>query len=450
MNAPLPPSSLHPSAPRVAVVGSGIAGLMAAYRLRRHAHVTLLEAAHTFGGHSHTVDVTLPNAQGAVVTHGVDTGFLVMNPRTYPGMLALLDELGVDVAPSEMSFSVQVPQAGPHGHTLEWSGHNLGSVFVQPRNALRPQFWSMLRDILRFNRLATALATAPQAAPALSMPLGQWLQSERFGQPFVQWYLLPMLGCIWSCPTQQMLAFPVATLVHFAHNHNLLQISNRPQWLTVRGGSRRYVERMVATLQDARTNWPVQRITRHADEVRVYGRGKYEVFDYVVLACHSDQALAMLEHPSSQERRVLGAIGYQPNRAVLHTDTSVLPKAQAAWAAWNYHASGPEQSQPRVCLHYLINRLQPLPFAQPVVVSLNPHGPIKAQHVLAELDYAHPIFDQAAIAAQPSVAEIQGLHRTFFAGAWTGYGFHEDGMQSGVRAAQALLQWHAQAIPTLA
>ncbi len=450
MNAPLPPLSLSPERPRVVVVGAGVAGLTAAYQLRHHADVTLLEAAETFGGHSHTVDVTLPDAHGQPVTHGVDTGFLVMNPRTYPGMLALLDELDVAVAPSDMSFSVQVPGAGPRGGVLQWSGHNLRSVFVQPSNLLRPKFWAMLRDILRFNRLATALATAAHAPAEMAMPLGQWLQAKRLGQPFVQWYLLPMLGCIWSCPTRQMLAFPVATLVRFAHNHNLLQISNRPQWLTVRGGSRRYVQRMVAALDDARNHWPVQRVVRDADGVHVHGPRGVEHFDYAVLACHSDQALAMLEQPSAAEREILGAIGYQPNRAVLHTDASVLPKARSAWAAWNYHASDAAQNEPRVCLHYLINRLQPLPFAQPVVVSLNPHGPINPRCVLAEIDYAHPIFDQAAIAAQPHLGTIEGMQRTFYAGAWTGYGFHEDGMQSGARAAQALLQWHGQALPALA
>ncbi len=416
--------------PRVAVVGSGISGLVVAHGLKDHARVTLLEAGDYFGGHTHTVDVTLPDAQGQVVRHGVDTGFLVFNPKTYPGLIRLFDELGVAIAPSDMSFSVQVPRAfGPR--SLEWNGATLDTVFAQRRNLLRPRFWRMIRDILRFNALATELAESEQD-DRLLMPLEDFLQQQGFGETFRDWYLLPMLGCIWSCPTNQMLQFPVATMVRFCHNHGLIQVNNRPQWLTVRGGARHYVEKIVAGLTDARLNSPVIRIERDPQGVWLHTPHGSERFDEVVLATHSDQALRLLAQPSDEERRVLGAIGYHPNRAVLHTDVSVMPEAPKAWAAWNYErAAQPQSEQRHVCLHYWLNRLQPLPFAQQVFVSLNPIRPIRPECVLQTFDYEHPVFDLGAIEAQTQLPRIQGQSRTWYAGAWMGYGFHEDGLRAG-------------------
>ena len=424
---------------KVAVIGSGISGLAAAHRLRGHARVTLFEAGSYFGGHTHTVDVSLPDRHGHTVTHGVDTGFLVFNERTYPGLIALLAELQVPTAPSDMSFSVQVPGAGVLGaRALEWSGSNLATVFAQRRNLLRPRFWGMLSELLRFNRLCTDLAESGQEQ-ALVQPLGDFLDQHGFGPAFRHWYFLPMLGCIWSCPTDQMLRFPVATMVRFCHNHGLIQVQNRPQWHTVAGGARRYVHAILQGL-DARLATPVTHIERTMAGVSVRAAGVTEPFDAVVLAVHSDQALRLLAQPSAAERRVLGAIRYQPNRAVLHTDTRVMPRRRAAWAAWNYErAADGAQESARVCLHYWINRLQPLPFAQPVLVSLNPVSPIDPAKILGEFDYDHPVFDLSAWSAQKQVAELQGVQRTWFAGAWTGYGFHEDGLQSGYRAADALL-----------
>ena len=424
---------------KVAVIGSGISGLAAAHRLRGHARVTLFEAGSYFGGHTHTVDVSLPDRHGHTVTHGVDTGFLVFNERTYPGLIALLAELQVPTAPSDMSFSVQVPGAGVLGaRALEWSGSNLATVFAQRRNLLRPRFWGMLSELLRFNRLCTDLAESGQEQ-ALVQPLGDFLDQHGFGAAFRHWYFLPMLGCIWSCPTGQMLRFPVATMVRFCHNHGLIQVQNRPQWHTVAGGARQYVHAILQGL-DARLATPVTHIERTMAGVSVRAAGVTEPFDAVVLAVHSDQALRLLAQPSAAERRVLGAIRYQPNRAVLHTDTRVMPRRRAAWAAWNYErAADGAQESARVCLHYWINRLQPLPFAQPVLVSLNPVSPIDPAKILGEFDYDHPVFDLSAWSAQKQVAELQGVQRTWFAGAWTGYGFHEDGLQSGYRAADALL-----------
>ena len=423
---------------RVAIIGSGISGLAAAHHLREHMYVTLYEAAGYFGGHTHTVDITLPTADGRQ-TWGVDTGFLVFNERTYPELISLLGELNVATAKSDMSFSVRVPQARSATDVLEWSGNNLATVFAQKRNLISPRFWGMLADLLRFNRLCTRLA-AEGVDAELSEPLEDFLNRHRFGQAFRDWYFLPMLGCIWSCPTDQMLKFPVATMIRFCHNHGLLQVNNRPQWHTVVGGARHYVEKIVATLADARLKTPVRSVERNAAGVMIHTDKSSERFDHVVLATHSDQALAMLAQPTASEAQVLGAIKYQPNLAVLHTDTSVLPANPSTWAAWNYErAADTQKESSRVCLHYLLNKLQPLPFEQHIVESLNPVRPIARHQVLAEFEYSHPVFDMAAIAAQKRIPALQGEQHTWYCGAWTGYGFHEDGLKSGLAAAQALL-----------
>jgi predicted NAD/FAD-binding protein len=424
---------------RVAVIGSGISGLAAAHSLHGLANVTLFEAGPYFGGHTHTVDITLPTANGPV-THGVDTGFLVFNERTYPRLIKLFAELGVATARSDMSFSVKVPGAGRGGTGLEWSGSSLSSVFAQRGNLANWKFLRMLADIVRFNRITTRLAESGAEA-AMAQPLGDFLQAQKFSAEFRDWYFLPMMGCIWSCPTDQMLQFPVATMIRFCHNHGLLQITDRPQWWTVQGGARHYVEKIVARIDDKRLNTPVRRIERDAAGVNVVTDSGAERFDKVVLATHSDESLALLGEPSNTERQVLGAIRYQANRAVLHTDASVLPSQKLAWAAWNYErAQDAGHESTRVCLHYLLNMLQPLPFSQPVLVSLNPVRDIARTHIMGEFDYAHPVFDLAAIRAQRDVPALQGQFHTYFCGAWTGYGFHEDGLKSGLHAASLLLQ----------
>jgi uncharacterized protein len=406
---------------RVAVVGSGISGLAVAHGLAHAARVTLFEAGTWFGGHTNTVDVTLDG-----VTHGVDTGFLVFNRRTYPRLLDLFARLGVELAPSEMTFSVRVPDLG-----LEWSGSSFNTVFAQRRNLASARFLGMLADLRRFNRLTTRLAISGQAE-AMDQPIGELLDAHRFGRAFRDWYFMPMVGSIWSCPTDQMLRFPVATMIRFCHNHGLLQIADRPQWYTVRGGARRYVHKMLRSIGDARLATPVRRVRRLAAGGAAVATDRgCEYFDEVVLACHADQALALLDDASAEERAVLGAVRYQPNRAVLHTDVGVLPTRRIAWAAWNYERAGDAaREHTAVCLHYLINKLQPLPFRTPVIVSLNPVAEPHAQHVLAEFDYAHPVFDQPAVAAQARLPALQGRGHTWFCGAWTRYGFHEDGLVS--------------------
>lgn len=431
-------------APKVAIIGSGIAGLGAAHALQGRADITLLEAGNYFGGHTNTVDVTLPDASGNPVTHGVDTGFLVFNERTYPHLIGLLEKLGVETSKSDMSFSVQA-YAGKGSKPLLWSGTDLNGLFAQRSNLWSPRFWGMLADLLRFNALTTRLAHEGSDAQ-MSQTLGDFLNEQGFGQAFRDWYFMPMMACIWSCPTRQMLEFPVATMVRFCHNHGLLQVTHRPQWWTVTGGARHYVQAITAKIADKRLRTPVHgvRFDAHAQGGRggvwVQTAAGEELFDRVVLATHSDQALGMLQDATPAEQRVLGAIGYQPNVAVLHTDTSVMPTHKAAWSAWNYErAQDDAQEDARVCLHYWINRLQPLPFAQDVIVSLNPVREIDPTQVIQRIDYAHPVFDRAAMAAQQQVAALQGDRHRYFAGAWMGYGFHEDGLKAGMAAAQALL-----------
>ena len=319
---------------------------------------------------------------------------------------------------------------------------SLNSVFAQRRNLLNWKFLRMLKDIMRFNRITTALASA-NAEASMMQPLGDFLTVNRFSDEFRDWYFLPMMGCIWSCPTDQMLQFPVATMIRFCYNHGLIQVANRPQWWTVKGGARHYVEKIISGIPDKRLNTPVRLVERDLEGVRIITDGRAERFDKVVLAAHSDQSLAVLRDASRAEQSVLGAIRYQDNHAVLHTDASVLPEKKLAWAAWNYerasHARLADRQSTSVCLHYLLNMLQPLPFTQPVVVSLNPVREIARNHLMGEFDYAHPVFDAAAIRAQGELTHLQGQQNTYYCGAWTGYGFHEDGLKSGLQVARQLL-----------
>ncbi len=432
-----------PARHRVAVVGAGISGLSAAWHLATECPdvaVTLFEAQRRFGGHAHTVELSLDG-----ISHGVDTGFLVFNERTYPGLIGWFERLGVPSTGSDMSFSVQSPTLG-----LEWSGSDLDSVFAQRSNLLRPRFWGMLADILRFNRLATAIAQRGDDA-ALAISVGEFLDEHRFGRLFRDAYFLPMIGSIWSCPMAQMLAFPVGTLIRFCHNHGLLQVNDRPRWFTVTGGSRAYVQRALAALPDARLGCAVRAVRRQPPGPEGGQAGVWvdtdagsERFDAVVLAGHAPQNLALLPDAGVEERQVLGAIRTQPNRAVLHTDHRLLPRRRRAWAAWNYEA-GPGAQADRVCLHYLINRLQPLPWQRPVIVSLNPVREPDPAQGHGEFSYDHPVFDLAAGVAQRRLPALQGRGGVWFAGAWTRYGFHEDGFISGQAAARAIAaRWRAQ------
>jgi predicted NAD/FAD-binding protein len=411
---------------RIAIVGSGIAGLGCARLVQQQGHqVTVFEANDYAGGHTHTVDVTLDGR-----TAPVDTGFLVYNNRTYPRLIALFAELGVETAPSTMSFSVRDDAA-----RVEWAGTNLRSLFAQRSNLLRPSFWRMLADLLRFNRAATALQAAGHFH---ATTVGEYLATGNYSAAFRDWYLLPMAAAIWSVPAPAVLDFPLPGFVDFCHRHGLLQLLDRPQWRTVRGGARTYVDRIVAELPDLRLSTPVRRVRRHGGFVEIEsGRGASERFDEVVFACHSDQALALLGDASDLEARLLGSICYQRNRVLLHTDGLLMPKRRCAWSAWNYLAGPQDNGQP-VCVTYWINQLQPLPFRTPVLVTLNPTVEPRPGTLIAEYDYSHPIVKAAAVTAQQRFAQLQGERNTWFAGAWLGHGFHEDGLASAHAVADGI------------
>jgi uncharacterized protein len=415
---------------RIAIIGSGISGLGAAHALTRLDHdVVVYEKEYRIGGHSHTVDLSLDGQ-----TFGVDTGFLVFNDRTYPRLIALFDELGVESAASDMSFAVRNDKSG-----LEWSGTNLSTLFADPLNVVRPRFLKMVADIVRFNRHATLLATEANQ-DFKHETLFQYLQRNHYGAGFIDDYLLPMAACIWSAPKVQILAFPLTTFVHFFHNHGLLSIRNRPQWRTVRGGSKNYVQKIVAGLKDVRIRAGVTSVVRDARGVFLTSSAHAERFDRVVFACHSDEALALLAHPTATETQALGDVKYQPNTAVLHTDESLMPKRRKAWSAWNYLVMGAEdgQADSKVSLTYWINTLQPLPCKTNVFVTLNPAREPDPKKTHRRIEYAHPLLNAQAITAQSAIDLIQGQNHTFYAGAWLGYGFHEDGLRSGQRVAEQI------------
>ncbi len=425
-------SSLHQ--PKVAVVGGGISGLTAAYQLRDHAEVTLFEANDYVGGHTNTVDIELEGIQ-----YPVDTGFLVFNERTYPNLIALFKELGVETALSDMSFGVCLPELD-----LEWSGSNLNTVFAQRKNLLRPSFLRMLADILRFNKQATQMALRQSASPdqattaEMLTPLGLFLEQHRYSRQFKEWYLLPMAAAIWSCPADQMMAFPVASFVRFCHNHGLLQVENRPRWFTVKGGARHYVEKILPHIPHVFKKTPITRIDTDGPCPVVHTAQASMSFDAVVMACHSDQSMNILPGNQTRQREVLQHIRYQDNVAYLHTDTCLLPKRPAVWSAWNY-LSDVTNPQPSVSVTYWLNKLQPIPFKTPVLVTLNPIIQPNPDRVIQTIHYSHPVFDGPAIDAQTRLASVQGENNVYLAGAWAGYGFHEDGHKSGLAAAQALL-----------
>lgn len=443
---------------RIAVIGAGISGLGCAYALRQHAEfdITLYETGDHIGGHSNTVDFTC-DINGKQVTHGVDTGFLVFNRKTYPRLVRLLEEIQAPIAPSEMSFSVSIDasEKSQSHKNIEWAGNDLNSFFGQRSNLLSPSFWRMAYDILRFNRLATKLAQAQIEAGHLykepDESIANFLDRNRLSQSFRENYFLPMIGAIWSCSVEQMLEFPIQTMVRFCHNHGLLQIQNRPQWLTINGGSREYVKRIVAALETQHVKIlreGVLRINSTPDgtsQAEVISPSGSAWFDEVVMACHSDQTLDLVHGIGQQARNILAAIPYQKNRAILHTDERFLPETKRCWAAWNYTAKAGMQvsSKQHVSVNYLINRLQPLPKElkdTQIIVSLNPASEPDPKLVHQEIHYSHPVFDMAAIQAQKELPLIQGLGSIWYCGAWTGFGFHEDGLRSGELVAEALIE----------
>ncbi|MDI3399453.1 FAD-dependent oxidoreductase [Pseudomonas sp. V88_4] len=409
---------------KIAIVGSGIAGLTCAYLLARRHDITVFEADARIGGHTHTVPVTVDGRE-----YAVDTGFIVFNDWTYPNFIRLLGQLGVTFKPTEMSFSVNDPDTG-----LEYNGNNLNSLFAQRSNLLSPGFWGMLRDILRFNKEARR-DLAEQRITA-DTTLDDYLKAGAYGERFILHYIVPMGAAIWSMPMAEMLNFPLQFFVRFFENHGLLSVSNRPQWQVIEGGSSAYVAPLSASFKERiRLNCPVGRIDRDAHGVVIHSPAGIERFDKVVLACHSDQALRLLGSPDDKERQILGALPYADNEVVLHTDTRLLPTRKRAWASWNYRLGGAGHT--RAAVTYDMNILQGIQSDTTFCVSLNQSAGITPSKVLARFTYAHPQFSLAAVAAQQRWAEIDGAQHTHYCGAYWANGFHEDGVVSALRVAAA-------------
>lgn len=411
---------------KIAVIGSGISGLGAAWLLNREKgfDVTLFEAADYLGGHSNTVDVSLEG-----ITHPVDTGFLVHNPNTYPNLIAFLKLLDVEVVNTDMSFSVKL-----NDQKLEWAGENLFTVFDQKRNILRPGFWKMILDIMRFNKEAHGYL---ESARERKISLGDLLREKKYSTQFRDWYLIPMGAAIWSTSTEEMLLFPADNFIQFCLNHSLLQVEGRPLWRTIKNGSREYVKKIAKDLPRVFLNEPVFEVIR-GEVVTVITSKRTEQFDQVIFATHSDQALKILKDSTSEEKKILGNVRYQPNTAYLHTDENLLPESKRVWSAWNYISETDQLNKKAVAVSYLINKLQPLPFKSPIIVTLNPTRNIDPEKIIRTFHYEHPVFDQDAIDSQKELHLIQGKNKTYFAGAWCGYGFHEDGLKSGMEVARLM------------
>ncbi|MFO1070181.1 MAG: FAD-dependent oxidoreductase [Geminicoccaceae bacterium] len=412
---------------RIAIIGAGVSGLGAAWVLGHRHDVTVFEAEERLGGHAHTVSVD----------HGgrridVDTGFIVYNERNYPLLTRLFAHLGIATEASDMSFSASIGDGA-----LEYAGSNLATMFAQKRNLARPGFLRMLADIARFNAAAKRFVADGGDE---RMPLGAFLDRGGYGRGFREWYLLPMAAAIWSAPVATMLAFPALSFLSFFRNHGLLEINDRPKWRTVSGGSQRYVTRLVTDLglrvRRGRAVADVRRVPGGV-AVSLWGGDRY-LFDHVVLACHSDQALGMLGDARDDERRALSAIPYQPNRAILHADPALMPRRRSVWSSWNYAAPAQQEGTTRVAVTYWMNRLQNLDPDRPLFVSLNPLREPDPTLVFGEWRYDHPVFEGGALEAQRTLRAIQGRDRIWFAGAWMGHGFHEDGLRSGFAVAEGL------------
>ena len=417
---------MHEQASNIAIIGAGISGLTAAYYLDRRHRLTVYETAARIGGHTATVEVA---ADGR--SYAVDTGFIVYNDWTYPRFIELIDELGVASKPTEMSFSVRCDDSG-----IEYGGNNLNTLFAQRRNLLRPSFHGMLADILRFNR--RLIADLERGALAATTTLGEYLEANRYGEEFIFRYLLPMGCAIWSASTTRMLDFPLLFFARFFRNHGLLSVNDRPQWRVIEGGSRSYLEPLTRKFRDAvHVDARIAAVRRGPTGVEIRMRdGSVERYDQVVFACHSDQVLALLDDATVSEREALGAIPYQANEVVLHSDESLLPRRRLAWSSWNYWLR--QRYQSRAVLTYNMNILQGLDAETTFCVTLNASETIAPEHIIDSFEYSHPVFSLASVDAVKRLETANGSNRTWFAGAWLGNGFHEDGVVSGRRVAEAI------------
>lgn len=411
---------------RIAVLGSGISGLASAYLLSKKFEVDLFEHDERIGGHSHTVDVTL----GDQVT-AVDTGFIVYNPRNYPNLIGMFAHLGVETENTDMSFGISIDQG-----RCEYEG-SLRGLIAQPSNLLKLSYWSMLYDLVRFYKTAVRQVKAGPAEESL----GEFIKRGKYGAPFINDHLLPMAAAIWSCPAETMMEFPARSFIQFMDNHQLLNFITRPQWRTVSGGSRQYVRKISTALGDRiKVNSTITGIRRDKGGVVLTIKGRGEVvYDKVVLAAHADQSLAMMSDATAEEKEIIGAFDFQPNRVLLHSDERLMPKRKAAWASWSYlKGRGKEGGGADLCVTYWMNRLQNLTTAKPLFVTLNPTIEPAADLVHGTYHYDHPVFDDKAINAQANLPKLQGQNGLYFCGAWTRYGFHEDGLMSAVAVAKSL------------
>lgn len=423
----MPYDTSNPSRPRsIAIIGSGMAGMSAAWLLNQHHAITLFEGDDHIGGHAHTVN-TGPN-------HGdidVDTGFIVYNERNYPNLVALFAHLGVPTKPSEMSFAASLDNGG-----FEYSGTGLRGLLGQASNLFNPQFWFMLRDIVRFYKSAPGLT---DTAEELDLTLGAFLKSRNYSEAFIRRHILPMGAAIWSTTAADMLDYPLATFVRFFESHGLLQFTRRPQWRTVTGGSAQYVKRLTESFADKIRHEAVSRIERFAGHVELLLEdGERLAFDDVVIATHADDALALLAEPSVDESRLLSAFRYTDNETVLHSDQRLMPKRKRVWSSWNYIDNGQDAGNRKLTVSYWMNSLQGIDPRQPLFVTLNPHVAPDEEKVIRRFAYRHPLFDRRAIAAQQGLWGLQGRQRTWYCGSYFGYGFHEDALQAGLAVAEGL------------
>lgn len=414
----------------IAVIGTGIAGMSAAWMISKHHQVTVFEKNRRIGGHSNTVDV--PTRDGTIP---VDTGFIVLNDRNYPNLVALFEHLGVDISDSDMSFAASI-----NNGAIEYSGSDFNGLVGRRRNILSMRYWRMIKDILRFYREAPKLLAAnPQAAMAdTEQTLGDYLAANRYSDAFIQDHLLPMGAAIWSTKAVDMLAYPVSAFVAFFASHGLLTLNDRPQWKSVISGSRAYVKKLTAPFKDRIHSGAIQ-VNRHDDRVEVKdAEGNWHQFDQVVIASHADEALKLLDDADNVENDILGAFQYTPNRAVLHKDPALMPKRKRVWSSWNYLSETGGSEEDALCVTYWMNRLQRLETNEDIFVTLNPIREPDPATFVESIDYQHPLFDRAALRAQRRLSEIQGARRTWFCGAYFGHGFHEDGLQSGLAVAESI------------
>jgi len=410
---------------KIAVIGSGIAGLGAAWLLSRQHQVVLFEKESRLGGHTHTHKVVQAGRE-----YAIDSGFIVHNPMNYPLLTRMFAELGIASQPTTMGFSVQDARSG-----LEYNATSLNAMFCQRRNLLSPKFLRMVREILRFYRECSALLHDTDPGPGPS--LGDYLQANGYSRLFIENHLIPMASALWSSPATKILDFPAKYLVRFMDNHHMLQVDQRPEWRVVSGGSSRYIEALEREWTvNTRLATPVRSVRREPGRVLIDSGAGDEDFDQAVFACHSDQALALLTDASDDEREILGAITYQDNETVLHTDARILPKRRKAWAAWNAYI--PATPGGECTVSYCMNLLQSIASPEPFVVTLNRTADIAADKIIATMRYRHPVYTHASVAAQGRRERINGVKRSWFAGAYWGFGFHEDGLRSGVDVAHAL------------